>query len=471
MDDNVLRSVAGDLTAYSKGNLSFEDVYSDLQSGKIKIHDYDASNSDFMPSYSVSATDVPTAYKLVDAKIDAPWIGLQSSNAVNQFSGTSNPNISRALQAAAFMQQNWSNGMNSLWEDPSLLGQFGLSPQDAQQLYPAAQRYEEARNANRTASNRETNMNVVKGLAAVAGVGALGGAMGGAAGSAKGAGALAGDWGAAAGPTGMGLAEGSGSALGTGATGYGAGGAVGGGSIWDSIGSQVAKGASTLGKAIGGANAGNVLRGLVSGATNLYGANKTQDLLDEIRKGSDPFAGERSRYFEPTAQSSARLGEAQDLAMRGLSDPEFWDQSWLNDAAERAGADTQKKLASQGYNFSTNTINNMSKNMRDTRANYIIPGQQNLISNVGAQGNATQTLGNLAGSQFNIGQAAPTLLAGQGAVNLGINSAAGNVAAGFNTQPSGGGGFSLGDLFGWNTTKPNNSAWGDGSDPFTLGSW
>jgi len=234
----------------------------------------------------------------------------------------------------------------------------------------------------------------------------------GAAGTAAGYGAesVAGAGAAGYGAEGVGGLGGATSALGAGAAGAGS-------SIWDSIG-------SAIGAAV------PAIAGLAGAATNAYGSSELQNLLEDIKKGSDPFAGERSKYFGPTQESSELLSQSQDLAYRGLNDPTYWDQSWLNDAAERAGADTQKRLASQGYNFSTNTINNMSKNMRDTRAGYIIPGQQNLISNVNAQSGATNTLGNLAGAQFNIGQAAPSLINAQNAINSGYGQAAGNITAG-----------------------------------------
>src|SRR3990167_11285139 len=173
-DDDVMQYVAEDIVNNSNTradrtgspSLSYNDIYSDLQSGKIKIKDYDDSNTDFGVSYNITATDVPTAYKLVDNNY---YPTTMMGNQRSQWAGNPNPRVDRALSAASLMQAEWPNGMNTLWEDPSLLGQFGLSPEDAQQLYPAAWNYEEARNANRTASNRATNMNVLAGLAAVGG--------------------------------------------------------------------------------------------------------------------------------------------------------------------------------------------------------------------------------------------------------------------------------------------------------------
>lgn len=184
---------------------------------------------------------------------------------------------------------------------------------------------------------------------------------------------------------------------------------------------------------------GPSLPGIVSGVTNLAFADWYKKYMEDLLKKSDPFGDQRSRYFEPTAGASQMLTDSQNLAMRGLNDPTFWDQSWLNDAAERAGSDTQRKLAAQGYNMAGNTPLEMSKNMRDTRAQYILPGQQNLISNVQANTGAVGAQGNLAGAQFNPGNAAWAFM--QGAANILpiVNQGTGSLTFGSGANPTGGG--------------------------------
>src|SRR3990167_2571894 len=205
-DNDVMQYVAEDIVNNSNTradrtgspSLSYNDIYSDLQSGKIKIKDYDDSNTDFVVSYNITATDVPTAYKLVDNNYyPTTMMGKQRS----QWAGNPNPRVDRALSAASLIQAEWPNGMNTLWEDPTLLNQFGLSEADRKQLYPAAWNYEENRNANRTASNRETNTNVLAGLATVVGAGLAGNYFGSGPLAGDASGTFAGDWGGLSGAT------------------------------------------------------------------------------------------------------------------------------------------------------------------------------------------------------------------------------------------------------------------------------
>ncbi len=153
-------------------------------------------------------------------------------------------------------------------------------------------------------------------------------------------------------------------------------------------------------------NLGSLFNGLADTGTGLALANQYEKMFQDLLKRSDPFADERSKYFPVVESAVNNAAQYNGLAFKGLNDPNFWtDQSWLKGIGDYSADATQKKLASQGYNYSGNTQEQVAKTLRDTMAQYVIPGQQNLISGANMAGNLVNVAGGLAGAQFNPAQA------------------------------------------------------------------
>lgn len=134
--------------------------------------------------------------------------------------------------------------------------------------------------------------------------------------------------------------------------------------------------------------------------------------------------------------------------------------------------------------MSGNELLDVSKNMRDTRAGYILQGQGNYNNNVQANAGALQNLGQLAGAQFNPGNAAGAFSQGAQGILPMINQGLTNIGAGATTGGAGGG-PSLTDLFntwqrsqGGGLNQPVNTApsttWGtegSGQEPQHNATW
>lgn len=225
-------------------------------------------------------------------------------------------------------------------------------------------------------------------------------------------------------------------------------------------------------------NLENLIAGGVDFGSSMYVADKYKEIFDQLLEKSDPFGGERSKYF-PIVQSAVdNAAQYNGLAFRGLNDPNFWtEQSWLKGIGDYSANETQKKLASQGYNYSGNTQEKVAKTLRDTMAQYVIPGQQNLISGANMAGNLVNTAGSLAGAQFNPAQAMGPL---SSIATSGLNSFQNGIGSLFNNNGQAGqslvgqglnwvtnqlGNASvMNDVYGQGGTFTSNGGWGTGND-------
>lgn len=361
--------------------------------------------------------------------IDKP-IGLSPWEEVDEasgFKGLKNVNKNDPMSVASFMSvnnlnnvdrpQDFDRAMDLIFGGP-WRQQPGAEQFVSQQVIPAFHSNEDRWRTADTKANRSGNMAMLGAL----GFGGLG-ALGYLGGATAGVGSLP-----TIGEMGFTAAE-----LGAvpGATAGGLGGATAtGGSVWDSIGQSVSKGVTGLGNMF----SDKMVGGLVSGAT------------------SAALAGQTRKDLGPTRQASQFANDV-------WTNPDSWKtQSFIPGLIDYAVDKEQKRLNSLGYNRS----GNLSQGLVDTgtRAGYnaIIPWMQGASGNVSAQAGA----GN-------------TMTGGNQVVNPLVNSALGNVFAGANTPTKQG--TTLSDMYmptngmDYPRYSFNQSAWGDGNDPFTMGYW